>query len=122
MAVNSVSRVPGGTVVDQFGVHVGCSLLGEAALECGGVWSEAGVWTQSGPDGPPSSAYRKYEVTFSGFDFVGIWLREHLEFQSGRALRIASHEFTVLCIVGAVEQFWTDYTKIPTWFHEAFVS
>ena len=26
------------------------------------------------------------------------------------------------CIVGAVEQFWIIYSRIPTWFYEAFVS
>lgn len=43
-----------------------------------------------------SAASRKHEVTFSGFGFVGVWFREHLEFESGRSARITSHELTVL--------------------------
>lgn len=48
---------------------------GGATLECGGVWSKAGVQTRPAPDGPPPSAYRKHEVTFSGFGFVGVGYR-----------------------------------------------
>ena len=61
-----------------------------------GRLSKAGVRARSGPDGPPPSASRKHEVTFSGFGFVGIWFREHLEFESGRSVKITSHELTVL--------------------------
>lgn len=70
--------------------------VGWGCLQDGGVWSEAGVPTPLGLDGPPSSACRKHEVTVSGFDFVGVGLREHLEFEKGRTRRITSHEVTVL--------------------------
>lgn len=88
-------QVSPGSAVAKFGVYPGPGVRGWGGV--GGEQLKRGWRRNSAGLGWASSlADRKHEVTFSGFDFVGIWLREHLEFERIRTLRIASHEFTVL--------------------------
>lgn len=73
--------VPKAVVFGQAGVTL--VLVWQEALPHG--WRPGGRRPHSGADGLlVGASAQEDEVTLSGFDFVSIWCREHLEFENRR--------------------------------------